>query len=96
MRAEPRPRSRAASSPPRSPGCAQPSGEIIAWGGAGFAQSLSRAGLIDEYILVIKPAAYGGGLPLFRDLPEALQLDLIEARTFDCGVVLHRYEPASR
>jgi hypothetical protein len=38
--------------------------------------------------------AYGGGLPIFRDLPEALQLDLIEARTFDRGVILHRYEPA--
>ena len=73
----------------------QPGGEIIAWGGAEFAQSLSRAGLIDEYVLVIKPVAYGGGLSIFRDLPDALQLDLIEARTFDGGVVLHRYEPAS-
>jgi dihydrofolate reductase len=73
----------------------QPGGEIIAWGGAGFAQSLSRAGLIDEFVLVVKPVAYGGGLPIFRDLPEALQLDLVEARTFDGGVVLHRYEPAS-
>jgi dihydrofolate reductase len=74
----------------------QPGGEIIAWGGAGFAQSLSRAGLIDEYVLVIKPVAYGGGLPIFRDLPDALQLDLVEARIFDGGVVLHRYAPTSR
>jgi dihydrofolate reductase len=74
----------------------QPGGEIIAWGGAGFAQSLSRAGLIDEYVLVIKPVAYGAGLPIFRDLTDALQLDLIEARTFDGGVVLHSYTPASR
>ncbi len=73
----------------------QPGGEIIAWGGAEFAQSLSRAGLIDEYVLVIKPVAYGGGLSIFRDLPDALQLDLIEVREFDSGVVLHRYEPAS-
>lgn len=71
----------------------QPGGEIVAWGGAGFAQSLSRDGLIDEYALVIKPVAYGAGLPIFRDLPEALRLDLVEARTFDAGVVLHRYEP---
>lgn len=71
----------------------QPGGEIVAWGGASFAQSLSRDGLIDEYVLVIKPVAYGAGLPIFRDLPEALRLDLVEARTFDAGVVLHRYEP---
>lgn len=75
---------------------AQPGGEIIAWGGAALAQSLSRAGLIDEYVLVIKPVAYGGGLPIFHDLPGALALDLSEARTFDGGVVLHRYRPRSR
>jgi dihydrofolate reductase len=69
----------------------QSGGEIIAWGGAGFAQSLSRAGLVDEYVLVIHPVAFGSGLPMFRDLPEALQLDLLEARTFDNGTVLHVY-----
>ncbi len=70
----------------------EPGGEIIAWGGATFAQALSRAGLVDEYVVVIKPLAYGSGLPMFRDLPEALELDLLEARTFESTVV-HRYEP---
>ena len=70
----------------------QPGGEIIAWGGASFAQSLSRAGLVDEYVLVIHPAAFGGGLPMFRDLPEPLQLELLEAQTFDTGTVLHVYK----
>jgi dihydrofolate reductase len=46
----------------------QPGGEIIAWGGATFVQALSRARLIDEYVLVIQPVAFGGGLPMFRDL----------------------------
>jgi dihydrofolate reductase len=70
-----------------------PGGEIIAWGGASFAQSLSSAGLIDEYALVIKPVAYGGGLPVFRDLPDALALELIAATTFETGVALHVYGP---
>jgi dihydrofolate reductase len=74
----------------------QPGGEIIAWGGASLAQSLSRAGLVDEYVLVIHPVAFGGGLPLFRDLPEALRLVLLEARTFDTGTVLHIYQPSDR
>lgn len=73
----------------------RPGGEIIAWGGANFAQSLSRAGLVDEYILVIQPVAFGSGLPLFADLPDALRLDLIEAKTFD-STVLHIYEPSDR
>lgn len=71
----------------------QSGGDIIAWGGASFAQSLSRAGLIDEYVLVIHPVAFGSGLPMFRDLPEALQLALVEAQTFEDGTVLHVYKP---
>jgi dihydrofolate reductase len=66
-------------------------GEIIAWGGASFAQALSRNGLIDEYVLVIHPVALGSGLPMFRDLPKALVLELIEARTYDNSTVLHVY-----
>jgi dihydrofolate reductase len=71
----------------------QPGGEIIAWGGASFAQSLSRAGLIDEYVLVIQPVAFGGGLPLFAGLSEALLLELAEASTFG-STALHIYRPA--
>lgn len=74
----------------------QPGGEIIAWGGARLAQSLSRDGLIDEYVLVIQPVAFGSGLPMFRNLPDALQLELLEAQTFDTGTVLHIYEPSGR
>jgi dihydrofolate reductase len=72
----------------------QPGGDIIAWGGASFAQSLSRAGLVDEYALVIQPVVFGSGLPIFRDLPHALSLELIEAQTFDSGTVLHVYRPS--
>ena len=73
----------------------QHGGEIVAWGGANFAQSLSRAGLVDEYVLVIQPVAFGSGLPLFADLPDALRLELIEAKTFG-STVLHIYEPSDR
>jgi len=69
-----------------------PGGEIIAWGGAAFAQALSRAGLVDEYVVVIRPLAYGGGLPMFRELSEPLELDLVEARMYESSVV-HIYRP---
>jgi dihydrofolate reductase len=71
----------------------RPGGEIIAWGGATFAQALAREGLIDEYVVVINPVAFGGGLPMFRDLRRPLELSLLEARTFDTGTVLHVYAP---
>jgi dihydrofolate reductase len=74
----------------------QPGGDIIAWGGAGFVQALSQARLIDEYILIVNPVAYGGGLPMFRDLAEPLRLELREARTYETGTALHVYVAAGR
>lgn len=71
----------------------QPGGEIIAWGGASFAQSLSRAGLIDEYAVITRPIAYGGGKPLFHELPDALQFNVLATTTYAGGTTLHLYEP---
>ena len=71
----------------------QPGGEIIAWGGAGFAQELSRAQLIDQYAIVVQPVAYGGGKPIFRDLPDALHLSLVGTTTYSTGTMLHISEP---
>jgi dihydrofolate reductase len=71
----------------------QPGGEIIAWGGAGFAQALSRAGLIDQYAIVVQPVVYGGGKPMFQDLPDALHLRLMSTTTFHSGAMLNLYEP---
>jgi dihydrofolate reductase len=69
-------------------------GDIIAWGGASFAQALSRAGLVDEYRLVINPVALGDGLPLFKDLPAPIRLQLVETTTYATGAALHIYRPA--
>jgi dihydrofolate reductase len=71
----------------------EPGGDIAAWGGASFVQELSRLGLVDEYRLVINPVALGGGLPLFKDLSEPIDLKLLEARTFGTGAALHIYRP---
>jgi len=68
-------------------------GDIMAHGGAAFVQALSRHGLVDEYRMVILPVALGGGLPLFRDLPRPLRLDLSEARSFSDGTAIHVYQP---
>ena len=67
-------------------------GDIMAHGGAAFVQALSRLGLIDTYHLVIHPVALGNGLPLFKDLPGPLRLDLAQARRFPDGTVIHVYQ----
>jgi dihydrofolate reductase len=71
----------------------EPGPDVIAHGGASFAAALAAHGLIDEYCLVMQPVAVGRGRALFTELPAALRLDLIEARSFDCGVVVHVYRP---
>jgi dihydrofolate reductase len=72
----------------------QPGKDMIAWGGATFAQSLTSRGLVDEYRLVLQPVALGDGLPLFNGLTAPLRLELINAQTYDSGAALHIYRPA--
>ena len=69
--------------------------DLVLFGGAEIASALTRLGLIDEYRLFVHPVVLGGGKPLFQN-SDRLNLRLIEARTLDRAVVLHRYEPASR
>lgn len=72
----------------------QPGKPILAHGGASFARSLVRHGLVDEYHLLIHPVALGRGLPLFSELEKPLDLQLVSARAFDSGAVAHIYRPA--
>jgi dihydrofolate reductase len=74
----------------------EPGNDLIAYGGATFDQALSRLGLVDEYRLMIQPAALGAGLPLFKDLAAPLYLELVEATTYATGVAIHIYRPLSR
>lgn len=71
----------------------QPGKDIIAHGGAGFAQSLVKAGLVDEYELIVHPVALGRGLPLFSELAQPLDLTLVRSRAFKTGAMSQTYRP---
>ena len=60
--------------------------------GATLAAPIVRAGLVDEYRIVLAPTAVGGGTPFLPALPSWIALRLVENRTFPGGVVLLRYE----
>jgi dihydrofolate reductase len=62
-------------------------------GGATLAAPLVRAGLVDEFHVLVTPVAIGGGTPFFPSLDKWLKLELVENRTFSSGAVLLRYEP---
>lgn len=68
----------------------EPGGDL-AVSGPGLASSLARAGLIDEYRLVVNPILLGGGKPYLR---QQTSLRLVETRTFRSGAVYLRYQRA--
>ncbi|QSQ21837.1 dihydrofolate reductase family protein [Pyxidicoccus parkwayensis] len=71
----------------------EPGKDLLAHGGAGFAQSLVKHGLVDEYQLLIHPVALGSGLRLFPEREQPLKLRLVSATRFDSGAVAHVYRP---
>lgn len=71
----------------------EPGKDILAHGGAGFARSLVQLGLVDEYRLLIHPVAIGSGLPLFSDLRQPMDLELVSTSLFRAGVAAHVYRP---
>ena len=69
----------------------QPGNDIYACGGASFVSSLIKHKLIDDFHLFINPAAIGQGLPVFQELEAHQNLNLIESKAFDCGIVVLQY-----
>ena len=66
---------------------------IVAHGGAAFAQSLVKLGVVDEYRLLVHPVALGRGLPLFSTLDAPRALELVDLQRFDGGAVAHVFRP---
>jgi dihydrofolate reductase len=66
---------------------------LLAHGGAGFARSLVRSGLIDEYRLLVHPVVLGRGLPLFTELKTPMDLRLERSTAFKSGIVANVYRP---
>jgi dihydrofolate reductase len=64
---------------------------IISVNGAALATQLLRARLLDELLLFTHPAILGFGRPLFDDYEMPIDLELLEQRSFDQGVTMHRY-----
>ena len=60
-------------------------GTVLVHGGPGFAASLTRLGLVDEYHLSTVPIAIGAGRSPFANLDEHLKLDVVEEQRFRSG-----------
>jgi dihydrofolate reductase len=70
---------------------AEPGEGDIAIGGATLAAEAAALDLIDEYWVRVYPVLVGGGIPYFPRRERRVDLELVETRTFNSGVVYIRY-----
>jgi len=71
----------------------QEQGKNILTGGVNIPSQLIELGLVDEYLFVIQPIVVGTGRRLLdsTNLPEKLELKLVDSKTFKSGCVALRY-----
>jgi len=65
--------------------------DIFVMGGGSLAKPLFEANLIDEIGVNIQPMLLGSGIPLFHEMKQQIDLDLIECKTFKNGCVSITY-----
>jgi dihydrofolate reductase len=68
-------------------------GTIAIYASPKLVHSFLALGLVDEFRVVIHPVVIGGGTPLFP-AGTALDLDVVESRSFESGAVYVRYRVA--
>ncbi|MDO6391169.1 dihydrofolate reductase family protein [Pontibacter sp. BT731] len=66
--------------------------DIWMYGGAKLITTFIHHGLVDIYRISVHPTVLGAGKPLFQDLKERINLNLIEVNRFRSGVVQLIYE----
>ena len=71
----------------------EPGKDMLLYGGAGIVSSFIKQNLIDEYHLFVNPVAIGNGKPIFKDLEDKLNLNLVKTTTSSVGIVIQCYRP---
>jgi dihydrofolate reductase len=71
----------------------EPGMDMVVLGSFTLVSALMKAGLVDEYQLLVYPVVLGKGRPEFRDLDEGYSLSLIDVKQFKSGAVKLVYQP---
>jgi dihydrofolate reductase len=69
----------------------QAGSEILLFGSPTATHSLMQLNLIDGYWLFVNPIILGRGIPLFVDIKDKVKLNLVNTRSFTCGVTELNY-----
>ena len=67
--------------------------DSITFGSPTLVQSLTNAGLVDEYRILIHPVIVNKGKRLFENLDGRTDFRLISVDTFERGAILVKYAP---
>ena len=67
--------------------------DLVVLGSGELVQSLMRANLVDEYVLLIHPLVLGSGRRLFTDGGSPADLHLVDSKTTTTGVMIATYQP---
>lgn len=70
--------------------------DILVFGSPSATHALMQLGLIDGYWLFVNPIILGQGIPLFAQVKDKIQLNLLSTRTFASGVTELNYEVDGR
>jgi len=67
---------------------------LVVLGSGDLVQTLMRANLVDEYVLLIHPVVLGSGNRLFADGGSPQNLRLVDSKVSTTGVVVGTYRPS--
>lgn len=71
-------------------------GKDIGVGSPSLITAFARLGLVDEFQIGLHPTVVGGGLTLFKDIQDRIDLKLLRTKTFGCGAVFLYYAPVQK
>ena len=70
-------------------------GDIITFGSPTLVRSLTNAGLVDEYRILVHPVVVNEGRRLFENVDRRTDFRVLGVETFERGAILITYAPAS-
>jgi dihydrofolate reductase len=70
-------------------------GPILVAGSRTLVHALIENDLVEEYRLMVFPVVLGSGKRLFPESPDKVRLQLLDTQTFETGVQVNTYVPAS-
>src|SRR5690606_26299340 len=71
-------------------------GNIWLYGGGKLITTFINLGLIDIYKLTIQPVILGDGIPLFSNIAQQVDLELVETKGSESGTVLLTYKKKAK